>query len=224
MKQNNQSSWAARLRKLSALCLALVASANLWAADKVTAVVKPGETQQLAILLKNAQDYTAFQMTIKLPDGLEFASNPVLTDRKDASHKLEFNKADASTLKLAAYSYDKDQNKGNEAISGDHGDLVLINVTATKDYVAKNIQLSDVVFVKKTGLAAATSEEMVSVVAGLLGDADGNNSLTPYDATCVLLDNVDRRPQGFVEEAADMDGNNTITPYDATLILKELVK
>lgn len=220
MKQNNQSSWAARLRKFSALCLMLVASANVWADDKVTAIVKPGETQQIAILLKNATDYTAFQMTIKLPDGLEFAdASPVLTGRKDASHKLEFNKADASTIKLAAYSYDKDQNKGNEAISGNEGDLVLINVTANKDYVAKNIVLSDVVFVKKSTLEAASSEELSSIVGGLLGDVNGDNEITAQDAA-LIRQYAARKISGdaITVEVANTNGVDDVTAQDAALV------
>ena len=223
MKQNNQSSWAARLRKLTALCLALVATSSAWADDYLAALVKPGETKQLAIQLKNTTDYTAFQMTIKLPAGLEFASsNPALTDRKDASHQLEFNKVDASTMKLAVYSYDSSENKGNEAFNNDKSELLLLDVTVTdENYIAKDIELSDIVFVEK---AALTGDALEVVAKGKLGDANGDNNLTPYDATCVLLDNVDRRPANFVEAAADMDCNGSITPYDATLILREQVK
>ena len=81
--------------------------------------------------------------------------------------------------------------------------------------------MSEVEFVKKADLKGA---ELAVTAKGKLGDADGNNSLTPYDATCVLLDLVDSAPTGYVKEAADMDANENITPYDATLILLELVK
>lgn len=222
MKQNRLNSWASRLRSMVALSLMLFVSANAMADDYLTAFVKPGETKQLAIKLKNATDYTAFQMKIALPAGLKFASDPQLTDRKDATHKLEFNKTDDSNMTLVVYSYDSDQNKGNEALGNDITDLLLVDVAVEdENYVAKDIALSDVVFVKKTDL---TGDNLEVTAKGKLGDANGDNNLTPYDATCILLDIVNSRPANYEEEAADMDGNDSITPYDATLILRELVK
>jgi len=222
MKQNRLNSWASRLRSMVALSLMLFVSANAMADDYLTAFVKPGETKQLAIKLKNATDYTAFQMKIALPAGLKFASDPQLTDRKDATHKLEFNKTDDSNMTLVVYSYDAGQAKGNEALGNDITDLLLVDVAVEdENYVAKDIALSDVVFVKKTDL---TGDNLEVTAKGKLGDANGDNNLTPYDATCILLDIVNSRPANYEEEAADMDGNDSITPYDATLILRELVK
>ncbi len=221
MKQNNQCSWAARLRKFSALCLVLVATSNAWADDQVTAFVKPGETKQLAIQLKNATDYTAFQMTIKLPTGLVFAdANPVLTDRKDASHKLEFNKEDASTMKVVSYSYEG--NTGNEAFSGNAGDLLIINVTAADDYVAKNIAFSDVIFVEKSGLSGV---DIDTHVAGLLGDVNMDTFIDAQDASLIqqnvakMIANDDPNYEIIV---ADVNSDGAVDAQDASLI-KEFV-
>jgi hypothetical protein len=225
MKQNNQSSWAARLRKISALCLMLVATSSAWADDYLTALVKPGETKQLSIQLKNATDYTAFQMTIKLPDGLEFASsNPVLTNRKDASHQLEFNKEDASTMKLAVYSYDADANKGNEIFTkGDNAELLLLNVTVTNEnYKAKEIEVSDIIFVKKEGLEG---DQLPIASKGKLGDANGDDKLNTTDASTILMKLADKPIEGtYDEEAADFNLSGKVNTVDVTDILKELVK
>lgn len=223
MKQNNQSSWAARLRKLSALCLMLVATSSAWADDYLTAFVKPGETKQLAIKLKNATDYTAFQMKIALPAGLKFASNPQLTDRKDATHKLEFNKTDDSNMTIAVYSYDAAKNDGNKAFGNDIDDLLLVNVTvADENYVAKNIAVSDIVFVKKSDL---TGDNLQVTAKGKLGDIDGNNTLNTTDASLILMKLAGKTIDvDYDEEADDVDGDGKVNTVDATSILIETLR
>lgn len=239
MKRNNQSSWAARLRKLTALCLALVATSSAWADDKVTAIVKPGETQQIVIALQNSAEapYTAFQMDIVLPEGVEFAEGDdvVTLYRGKTSHKVEKN-ISGSTMKIVAYSYDG--TNGNEPFDGTSGNLLIVKVKSTKDFITNEYDVKDIIqkqiFVG-TNLSGINNisdnsslegheGETHPIYAVKLGDANGDGSLTPYDASCVLLDNVDKRPEVFFEEAADMDENTSITPYDASLILKELVK
>lgn len=240
MKQNNQSSWAARLRKISALCLGLVASANVWAAegDKVTAIVKPGETQQIVIALQNTEDapYTAFQMDIVLPEGIEFAEGDdvVTLYRGHSSHQVEKN-ISGSTMKIVAYSYDGTD--GNKPFDGTSGNLLIVKVKSTKEFITSDYAVADIIqkqiFVgtNLSGINEISDNSLQEeggekhpIIAVKLGDANGDGSLTPYDATCVLLDNVDKRPETFFEEAADMDENTSITPYDASLILQELVK
>jgi len=216
---------------LMALFAGSLLSANAQDADHLTAFVKLGETsaqKQLSVRLKNAVEYTAFQMKLTLPTGLKFTGDaPVLSARKDATHQVFCNKIDDQNMKVVVFSSDKigaeeTPTKGNLAFTDTKGELFLVNVTVTDEaYVAKDIAVSEVEFVKKADLKGA---ELAVTAKGKLGDADGNNSLTPYDATCVLLDLVDSAPTGYVKEAADMDANENITPYDATLILLELVK
>ncbi len=223
MKRNRLNLWAARLRKFSALCLALVATSSAWADDYLTAFVKPGETKQLAIKLKNATDYTAFQMKIALPAGLKFASDPQLTDRKDATHKLEFNKTDDRNMAIAVYSYDAAQNKGNEALGNDITDLLLVDVTVDDaDYVAKDIAVNDVVFVKKNDL---TGDNLKVTAKGKLGDVDGNNILDTTDASLILMKLVGNEIDvAYDGEAGDIDGNGTVNTADATEILLETLR
>ncbi len=208
-------------------------SAN--AADVLTAYVKPGDVNQLSIRLTNPDaQYTAFQVTVNLPEGLSFPTDaaPVLsTTRKAGTHQIYFNKVDAKTMKIAVFSAGEGDKPttGNENFTADKGELLTINVTPVAGFYTNNTQkvqeeganlLSDIEFVSSSLKGAALNVAAV----GKMGDTDGNNALTPYDATCVLLDVVENSPAGYVKEAADMDSNDNITPYDATLILLEIVK
>ena len=216
MKQNNQTSWAARLRKLSALCLALVATSSAMAQDKVTAFIKPGETKVLSVALKNDAKYTAFQMQIKLPEGLSFTDNAVTLSRKAASHQVEANKVDDSTLRVVAYSYDG--TTGNENFTDSYGDLLQVNVTASADFVAKDIELSDVIFVDSN----LNGQNIQTKVVGLLGDVNSDNKLNTSDASAILMKLADKVPSVYDEDAADMDGSGNVNTSDASAILKEL--
>lgn len=217
---------------LMALFAGSLLSAN--AADVLTAYVKPGDVNQLSIRLTNPDaQYTAFQVTVTLPDGLSFPTDaaPVLSARKASTHQIYFNKVDAKTMKIAVFSAGEGDKPttGNENFTADKGELLTINVTPVAGFYTNNtlkVQeeganlLSDIEFVSSSLKGAALNVAAV----GKMGDTDGNNALTPYDATCVLLDVVENSPAGYVKEAADMDSNDNITPYDATLILLEIVK
>lgn len=218
MRQNNHSSWAARLRKISALCLALMVSSGAMAQDKVTAFIKPGETKQLSIALKNEASYTAFQMQIKLPTGLSFTDDAVTLSRKTSSHQVEANKVDDSTMRVVAYSYDG--TTGNENFTDNYGDLLLVTVTAADNFVAKDIELSDVVFVD-SDLAGQNIE---TKIVGLLGDVDSNNKLNTADASAILMKLADKVPAAYDEDAADVDGSGKVNTSDASAILKELAR
>lgn len=217
---------------LMALFAGSLLSAN--AADVLTAYVKPGDVNQLSIRLTNPDaQYTAFQVTVNLPEGLSFPTEaaPVLTARKAGTHQVKFNKVDEKTMKIVVFSAGEGDKPttGNELFTADKGELLTIAVTPVAGFYTDNTKkvqeeganlLSDIEFVSSSLKGAALN---VSAV-GKLGDTDGNNALTPYDATCVLLDVVENSPAGYVKEAADMDSNDNITPYDATLILLEIVK
>jgi hypothetical protein len=206
-----------------ALSLMLFVSANAMADDYLTAFVKPGETKQLAIKLKNATDYTAFQMKIALPAGLKFAGDPQLTDRKDATHKLEFNKTDDNNMSVVVYSYDQAQNKGNEALGNDIADLLLVDVAVDDaNYVAKDIAVNDIVFVKKSDL---TGDDLAVTSKGKLGDVDGNNKLNTVDASLILMKLVGKSIDvSYDAEAEDVDGDGKVNTVDATEILVETLR
>ena len=181
MKQNNQSSWAERLRKISALCLMLVASANLWAANELTVKpdVKAGQTGTITIALDNATDYTAFQMEITLPEGLSIDGMEIVS-AVDADHNVAYNTVDGVT-KVVAYSFDGVSN-GNEAFKAT-GDFLTISVTAAADYEPADVEVSGIIFVTQSDLSAVTD---FSVVNEQMGDVNGDGVIDMKDAMAIV--------------------------------------
>ena len=217
MKQNNQSSWAARLRGISALCLMLLASAGAWAANELTVKpdIKAGDTGTITIALDNATDYTAFQMEITLPEGLSIADEGAMTivSTVDADHHVLYNKVDG-VIKVAAYSFDG-ASTGNEAFKAD-GDFLVITVSADADYTPADVEIKGIIFVTQSDLAAVTNEyfTVVNEQGGLMGDVDGDGSVTVLDGLAIIDYYLKKNPTPFNVAVADLDQDNAITVLD----------
>ena len=238
--------------KKGLLTLALVAgsllSAQAQSAAPVKAIVKPGQTQKLAIQLQNPEgvDYTALEMDITLPEGLTFAGGDDAVVVKRASkgsapHKAFYNEVDGK-LKIVVFSAESYEanatiTAGNENFDGTSGDLVLINVvpaeTLPEDFSYKGVQVSvsnsgtaqvgKARFVSKTTENVFEEVTLDAYVAGLLGDVDGSNDITGYDASLILQNAagiIAADAAGYENEAADVDESSNISGYDASLVLQ----
>ena len=230
--------------KKGLLTLALVAgsllSAQAQSAAPVKAIVKPGQTQKLAIQLQNPEgvDYTALEMDVTLPEGLTFAGGDDAVVVKRASkgsapHKAFYNEVDGK-LKIVVFSassYEADATitAGNENFDGTSGDLLLINVVPAEGVTYKDVQVSvsdrETVHVGKARFVNSSLEEVEldAYVAGLLGDVDGSNDITGYDASLILQNApgiIAADAAGYENEAADVDESSNISGYDASLVLQ----
>ena len=85
--------------------------------------LNPGETSTVTISLDNALDYTAFQLDLLLPEGLE-ASNFCLSERT-SSHMLDMNVLENGKQRVMCYSPQL------TAIAGHEGAVLTFDVTAT---------------------------------------------------------------------------------------------
>lgn len=218
MKQNNQSSWAARLRGISALCLMLLVSAGAWAANELTVKpdIKAGETGTITIALDNATDYTAFQMDITLPEGLSIADEGAMeiVSAVNADHHVAYNEVNG-VIKVAAYSFDGDSN-GNEAFKAT-GDILVITVSAAANYEPADVKISDIKFVKFSDLALVETFTVINEQGEevLLGDVNGDGVVDTQDA----LKAIGYYLTDTYVAAADLNGDNVVDTQDALKII-----
>ena len=222
MKQNNQSSWAARLRKISALCLMLLVSVGAWATNELTVKpnIKAGDTGTITIALDNATDYTAFQMEITLPEGLSIADEGAMTivSDVDADHHVLYNKVDG-VIKVAAYSFDGASN-GNEAFKAS-GDFLVIEVSADADYKPADVSISGIKFVTFSDLALVETFTVVNEQGEelLMGDVNGDNSIDTQDALLIIDKFLGVANANFNEKVADLNNDGAIDTQDALLVI-----
>ena len=94
-----------------------------------------GETRTVSIALNNAMDYTACQLDLRLPEGLE-VSNFRLTDRA-GSHVFDVNTLHNGDIRVLCYS------PALTAIGGHEGTLLTFDVTATAP-VTGDIAVDDI--------------------------------------------------------------------------------
>lgn len=210
MKKNYQSSWAMRLRKISALCLMLVATSSAWADDNVRVVsplkIKAGQTKQVAVSLENTTAFTAFQMDIELPAGLTIDESSInsLRTSDDTYHIIEAGDV-AGKKRVVAYSAKfsgSDLEDGNKPLVGKSGDYVIyFNVTADQSYTGGEIKLSEVIFATANDgskLTDASSENGV-----IFGDVNGDEQVDGDDVNQLIRYYLGKTTEGFNKVAAD---------------------
>lgn len=217
MKQNNQTSWAARLRKLSALCLVLVAASSAWADNNLT--IKPnieaGKTGTIAISLNNETPYTAFQMEITLPKGLTIAKTgamDIAADRKNL-HQVPYNlDEETGVVRVAAYSFDGSD--GNKVFNEKSGDLLNITLKATSEYKGGNIEVSGITFVDGNLKGVTEGFKVANADISQDGIVDTQDILQVVDK---ILDNEPYTAY------ADLSGDGTIDTQDILQIVDIIV-
>lgn len=222
MKQNNQTSWAARLRKISALCLALMVSASVWATGTLTVkpAVKAGQKDgKITIALDNAKDFTAFQMELTLPEGLSITSMEI-DSQVDFNHHVAYNPA-VGVIKVAAYSFDG-ASSGNEAFKA-NGDFLIINVEAADDYAGGDVVIDEesIIFVTYGDLEAVTDFTIVNEQGEevLMGDVNGDGDIDTQDALLIIDKWIGVDNENFNESVADLNGDGDIDTQDALIVI-----
>ena len=115
--------------------------------------------QRIAVNLTNANDYTAFQMDIVLPEGVTLVGTS-LSDRAGDSHKLLSRKQLDGSIRLLASSV-----KG-ESFAGNEGAVLYIDVEGVN---AGNIELLNILF---SSMTSGTRAFNIGA-----GDATGINTI-----------------------------------------------
>ena len=113
---------------------------------------------------------------------------------------------------------------GKKIILGDNVEYIELTSPASVCGGDEGVELSDNLYVAEPADNANwTDASHVVLKRRLLGDVDGDNVVTIFDATAVQKKLVSQPNTVVCEAAADVDGDNVITIFDATAIQKSLV-
>ena len=215
----------------------LLGVSSAWADDNVSVVrplnIKAGQTQKVAIALENAKAYTAFQMDIKLPEGLTL-SNPKSLRTSDATfHNITFGEVDGVT-RVVALSYKQEtdgsvlEGNGNKNFIDGKSEIILyFDITAANDYVDNgDIEVKNVKFVSADG-NTQTLADASGANGSSWGDVNKDHSIDALDASLVLqcaAKKISKDSPGFDRLAADVNVDVSIDALDASLILQFAAK
>lgn len=211
----------------------LLGAAGASADDNVSVVrplnIKAGQTQKVAVALENAMAYTAFQMDIKLPEGLTM-SNPKSLRTSDATyHNISFGEVDG-VYRVVALSY-KQENDGSvlaanankNFIDGNSEIILYFDITAANNYVdTGNIEVKNVKFVKADETVQAMADAS-SDKDRFWGDINGDKQKTAQDASLVLQSVAGKISLSIKQkDLGNVNSDEGITAQDASLILQSI--
>lgn len=94
------------------------------------------DVQRIAVNLENANDYTAFQMDVVLPDGMKIVGTS-LSSRAGQSHKLYSRTQQDGSVRILASSI------SGETFSGNEGAVLYIDVEGAK---ASSVEILNILF------------------------------------------------------------------------------
>ena len=205
------------------LLLALFASSiGAMAQDAVSAKVS-GST--LNIGLTNSVEYVAFQMDIKLPAGVNATTFSAVTSRLTAGSTAAIgdpgfivasNKIDDANNIYRVIAY----NLSNNAIAGASGDDVLTIALSATVGTPSQVEVSNILFVKKDGLAAQKLANVTGVAGYKLGDVNHDNRVNVDDITSMVNYICLKNPSPFyTSEANTAPSNPTINVDDLTALI-----
>ena len=221
-KMKQQSLWAFFKKKCpqTIVCLlTFVYVANAMADERINVEaprLQPGTTGQIAIVLENTTEITAFQFDITLSEGLTIAQSKgkygiALTSRASSTHQFSTLDKEDGSLRVAAYSMN------NTAFEGTSGALLLIDVNVANDCgEEESIMLRNIRLTTKSVSELKLNNVTVAIhISGLIGDVNGDGAVDVADISSV----IDVMSKGTNDKAADVNRDGAIDVADIATII-----
>ena len=183
------------------------------------AEVLHGDAVVIPVSLTNANEVTAFQTDLYLPEGFELVGDVEGSDRL-TDHELQMNLMPDGAVRILCYSNTLAPIVGNE------GELFYLTIQ-TPDAVWGDFELE----LRKNLLTSTDFVEMncanatgvLTVLPYLKGDANGDRRVTITDVVVTVQYLLGQNPDTFVFGAADMNDNGEITVTDIVLIINMIL-
>ena len=142
--------------------------------------IKAGETQKVAVMLNNIDDFTAFQMDLRLPQGISLI-NPRLTNRGTVSHTLNVSQGKNGVTRLISYSPTLANYKNNS------GAIIEFELSADEQFKGNDvIRIDNIIFADKNSQGYKLNN--VKATIGSISGVDAITSATKiYTEKCQLV-------------------------------------
>lgn len=186
------------------------------AVDQVT--IRKGGTMKMGIVLNNPTvQYVAFQIDLKLPDGISIANNEemepdcCLNEERINNHRLSVEYKGSGVYRLLAFSFPVNE------FSGTDGDLVYVTLEADKEAIIGDLvgEIKSQVFTGSDNIEYKWEDiSFVISVDRPLGDANSDGELSEADRNYIVRHIMGDTPDDFDEEAANLNGDENIDVAD----------
>ncbi len=189
-------------------------------ADKIT--LKPGETVDLAISLKNAQATSGYQFDLVLPEGFTLAKDgskfACTLSARHNGHAVKINNSADRTYTVAVYSL------ASKTLTGNDGVVCTFRLEASSEvaYGSHTAAIQNAKYSLTSGASKVTLPRMeinLAVGSGVKGDVNNDGKVTITDAVGVVNYILGNPAKDFNEDAADVNGDGNITITDAVGIV-----
>ena len=210
---------------LAAVMVAITATAvnRLYMPDFT---ICPGETMQVAIILENDEQFTAFQTDLILPEGLSVVQEEDeylfdLTNRKASDHTIISKMRHDGAIRMVSFSI------GVKPYSGNTGAIVVVNLTADEDFTGPaTIMLKNSICANLEGVDFHLDRDSCVVSQSaqqLMGDADGDCMTSISDITYLIDYLLSGCQTSFHTQNADIDSNGRVSIDDVTALIDLLL-
>lgn len=212
------------------IVLTTIVAINLVAANRFYLpdfTIAPGETMQVAMVLENDEQFTAFQTDLLLPDGLSVVEDDGeflfdLTGRNPSDQTIISKLRDDGALRLVSFCMSV------RPYSGNKGPIVVINLHADESFTSPaTIGLKFSFFATVDGIQIILPEEICNVQAltqQIKGDTNGDGLVNISDATALINYLLSGCSTSFHTENADMNDDSIVNVTDATLLINALTQ
>ncbi len=186
-----------------------------------------GKTVVLPIAMVNEQDITAFQFDIRLPKGVEFATELIDDEieysvqldpaRKTSTHAAQARMLHDGYLRVIANSSTSSKFKNSE------GNIVNITLNISDEMAEGNysILFKNIILVRPDGTEFDT-DNMVSTLTisnSIPGDVNGDGRVSMGDVVSTINYILEKVPAKFDFAAADVNGDDRISMGDVVGIV-----
>ena len=176
----------------------------------------PAESYMLDISLKNSTPIVAIQFDIHWIEGMATAADLITLSQRAKDHQVALSGVDETTFRVFVYSTE------NATIAPADGSLLSIiynKVSSEVDYNLSTILVDNVILSTLEEQNRASSATASFLVCALMGDANGDGSVSVTDVVCIVDYLLQRQPSPFIREQADVNQDGEISISDIVEVI-----
>lgn len=178
-------------------------------------MLNPGEERTVDVMLDNTVDFSALQMNLRLPAGVNL-KKVALTGRATDGHAVVYNENTPGNINLMAFA------ASTENFTGNDGAILKLTLQADKSFCGEGaIELTDVKLAESDGYTREADDASARISAVATGVEGVYSVVCAYaEGQNIVIEATDAgqaqivRPNGVMQEVKVNDGHNTYPMAD----------